>query len=202
MHAKLPQLSATVCNPKDCGLPSYSVHGILQARILEWVVMPFSRASSQPRDWTCASCISCIAGGFFTTEPPRKPSNVLSGVYSHWGLSHPTQGKGPWQRSQNKWANSFLSPRAIPTPWGPPWNNKKSLWGEGDGGPAWADRDLSGAPMWMCPNTYTQGWLHNEIFQFLFWGSEVSMTLNQMFQHYPDALYILPFPKAVCLQVF
>ena len=47
----------------DCSLPGSSVHGILQARILEWVAISFSRRSSQPRDWTC---VSCIAGGFFT----------------------------------------------------------------------------------------------------------------------------------------
>ena len=42
----------------------YTVHGILQARILEWVTFPFSRGSSQPRDW---AQVSCIAGGFFTS---------------------------------------------------------------------------------------------------------------------------------------
>jgi len=48
----------------------WAVHGILQARILEWVAVSFSRGSSQPRDQTCGFChISCIAGGFFTTEP-------------------------------------------------------------------------------------------------------------------------------------
>ena len=51
-----------------------SVHGILQTRILEWVAMPSSRGSSQPRDRTCIYCVSCIAGGFFfTIEPLRKP---------------------------------------------------------------------------------------------------------------------------------
>ena len=48
------------CDPMDCGPPGSSVYGILQARILEWVVIPFSRGSSQPRDWTRVSCISCI----------------------------------------------------------------------------------------------------------------------------------------------
>ena len=48
--------------------------GILQARILKWVVMPSSRGSSRPRDQTSDSCSSCIAGGFFTTEPLGKPS--------------------------------------------------------------------------------------------------------------------------------
>ena len=47
--------------------------GILQARILEWVATHSSRGSSQPRDRTHISCDSCIAGGFFTAEPPGKP---------------------------------------------------------------------------------------------------------------------------------
>ena len=47
----------------DYSLPGSSVHGILQARILEWVAMPFSRGSSQPRNWTW---VSCITGRFFT----------------------------------------------------------------------------------------------------------------------------------------
>ena len=65
IHAKLLQLCLTLCNPMDYNLPGSSVHGILQARILEWVAMPSSRGSSQPRDWTCESC---IAGRFFTAE--------------------------------------------------------------------------------------------------------------------------------------
>ena len=48
--AKSLQLYLTLCNPMDCSRPGSSVCGILQARILEWVVMPFSRRSSQPRD--------------------------------------------------------------------------------------------------------------------------------------------------------
>ena len=40
----------TLCDPMDCSLPGSSVHGILQARILEWVAMPSSKGSSQPRD--------------------------------------------------------------------------------------------------------------------------------------------------------
>ena len=49
-----------LCNFVDCSLPSSSVHGILQARILEWVAMPSSRGSSQPRDQTHVSYISYI----------------------------------------------------------------------------------------------------------------------------------------------
>ena len=47
-----------LCDPTDCSPPGSSVHGILQARILEWVAMPCSRGSSQPRDWTCVSYVS------------------------------------------------------------------------------------------------------------------------------------------------
>ena len=53
-----------------------SVHGISQARILEWVASPFSRGFSRPRDWTC---ISWTAGGFFTVEAPEKPQSNLQG---------------------------------------------------------------------------------------------------------------------------
>ena len=52
-----------MCDPIDCSLPGSSVHGILQVRIPEWVAIPFSRGSSQPRDWTHDSH---TAGKFFT----------------------------------------------------------------------------------------------------------------------------------------
>ena len=51
------QLCSTLCNPMNCSPPGSSVHGILQARILEWEAIPFSRGSSQPRDQTSVSCI-------------------------------------------------------------------------------------------------------------------------------------------------
>ena len=60
----------TLCDPMDCSPPGSSVHGISQARILEWLASSFSRGSSWPRDRTH---VSCIAGGFFITEPPGKP---------------------------------------------------------------------------------------------------------------------------------
>ena len=54
-------------------MPGSSVHGFIQARILEWVAIPSSRGSSRPRDPTCSSCAPRSAGGFFTAEPPGKP---------------------------------------------------------------------------------------------------------------------------------
>ena len=59
VKVKVAQLCLTLCDPM-----AYTVHGILQARILEWVGSPFSRGSSQPRDQTW---VSHIAGGFFTS---------------------------------------------------------------------------------------------------------------------------------------
>ena len=56
----------TLCNPLGCSLPGSSIHGIFQARILEWVAMPSFRGSSWRRDWTHISCVSCIVGRFFT----------------------------------------------------------------------------------------------------------------------------------------
>ena len=52
---ELAQSCPTLCNPMDCSLPGSSVHGIFQARILEWVAISFSRESSRPRDQTWVS---------------------------------------------------------------------------------------------------------------------------------------------------
>ena len=57
MHAKSFQLYQTLCSPMDYSPPGSSVHGILQARILEWVAMPSSRGSSWPRGGPLVSCI-------------------------------------------------------------------------------------------------------------------------------------------------
>ena len=67
-EVKVIQLCLALCDPVD-----YTVHGILQARTLEWVVFPFSRGSFQPRDQTQ---VSCIASGFFASwamkeHPPK-----------------------------------------------------------------------------------------------------------------------------------
>ena len=76
MKVKVTQSFPTLCDPMD-----YTVHGILQARILEWVALPFSRGSSQPRDWTQ---VSHFAGGFFTIWVTREalgdPNKVALGT--------------------------------------------------------------------------------------------------------------------------
>ena len=96
------QLCPTLCNPVDCSPSGSFVHGILQARILEWITIPWgtplsmgfsmdkarvlewiavhsSRGSSQPRDQTQAFYVSCTAGGFFT---PSATWEALIFVYS------------------------------------------------------------------------------------------------------------------------
>ena len=65
----ITQSCPTLCNPMDCGLPGSLVHGIFQARVLEWVAISFSRGSSLPSDRTR---ISCIVGRRFTIWATRK----------------------------------------------------------------------------------------------------------------------------------
>ena len=68
MCGKSLQSYLTLCDTMDCSLPGSFVHGILQ----EWVAIPFSRGSSQPRDRTHASSDSFFAVRLFTAEPPQK----------------------------------------------------------------------------------------------------------------------------------
>ena len=74
VKVKVTQSCLTLCDPKD-----YTVHGILQARILEWVAFPFSRGSSQPKDQTQ---VSHIAGRFLTNWATREPKNTGVGSLS------------------------------------------------------------------------------------------------------------------------
>ena len=95
------QLCPTLCNPMDCSPPGSPVHGILQARIMEWVAISFSRGSSRPRDRTR---ISCITGGCFTILATREAwsesHSVMSdslwphGLYSSWNSPGQNTGVG------------------------------------------------------------------------------------------------------------
>ena len=84
VKVKAAQSCPTLCGPMDCSLPGFSVHGTLQTRILEWVAVPFSMESSQPRDQTQ---VSCIAGSFFTIWVIRED---LSGLEFHKYINLPT----------------------------------------------------------------------------------------------------------------
>ena len=78
------RLCWTLRDLMDYSPPGCSIHGILQARILEWVAMSFSRRSSQPRDRTQ---VFWLAGEFFTTEPPGKSTPVVV-LTPMWHASH------------------------------------------------------------------------------------------------------------------
>ena len=67
-HAKSLQSCPTLCDPVDYSPPDFSVHGILQARILEWVAMPSSRRSSNPAIEPMSLESPALGGGFFTTS--------------------------------------------------------------------------------------------------------------------------------------
>ena len=71
----LTKLCLTCCDLMSCILPGSSVHGTSRERISEWAAISFSRGSCWSRDQIC---ISCTGGGFFTTEPPGKPSYLFS----------------------------------------------------------------------------------------------------------------------------
>ena len=77
------QSCLTICNTLDCSLPRSYIHVISQARILEWLAIPFSRGSSRSRDQTQ---VSCIAGRLFTVWATREASTML--FIKVWSLEH------------------------------------------------------------------------------------------------------------------
>ena len=90
MHAKSFQLCLTLWDSMDCNAPGSSVHGILLAKILEWVAMPSSRWSSWARDQTHISSISCI--GSLPLVLPGKTGIVSYIELNHW--NHPDHESG------------------------------------------------------------------------------------------------------------
>ena len=122
------------CDPMDCSLPGFSAPRILQARILEWVTISFSKPSSQPRNRTW---VSCITGRFLTNWAIRKTlifwcwswsSNSLATWYeelTHWKRSW------CWKRlkvggegDDREWAGRM----ALPTWWTWVWASSRSQW--------------------------------------------------------------------------
>ena len=72
MCVLVAQSCMTLCDPMDCSLPAYSVYGIHQAKILEWVDIPCSRGSSQPGDRTHIACLlHCQAGSLPLVVPGK-----------------------------------------------------------------------------------------------------------------------------------
>ena len=106
-YCHILQLCPTLWDPTDCSTPGSSVHGILQARLLVWVAILFSRGSSWPRDWTE---VSCVAGRFFTIWATREAPTLGGG-----GLTYPTTtpaGLGGRRVSSSQLQNPFLEQHA------------------------------------------------------------------------------------------
>ena len=98
--AKSLQLCPTLCHPLDCSPPGSSVHGISQARILEWVAMPSSKGSSPPRNQTCVSCLQHWQAGSLPLVPPAEKAVAPTPVLLP-GKSHGRRGLvgcSPWGR--------------------------------------------------------------------------------------------------------
>ena len=109
MKVWVAQLCPTLCDHMDCSSQASLSMGILQARILEWVAMPFSRGSSQPRDWTW---VSRIAGRFFTIWATREAQESWS------GLSCPPPGNLPDAGVKPVFVVQLLSSvQLFVTPW-------------------------------------------------------------------------------------
>ena len=124
-YCSVAQSRLSLCNPMDCSLPGSSIHGILQARILEWVAISYSRGSSQPRDQTR---ISYIASRFFPVWATRKTHVRLGSEMEVKSLSHVRLFVTPWTVAyqgppsvgfsrQEYWSGlPFPSPRDLPNP--------------------------------------------------------------------------------------
>ena len=84
VHAKLFQLCLTICDPMECSPSGSSVHGVFQARIPEWVAMPSSRGSSQPRDETLSLSLLHWQVSSLPLPPLGKPYCCMD-----WSVSFP-----------------------------------------------------------------------------------------------------------------
>ena len=139
-ESEVAQSYPTLCNPMDCSLPCSSVHGIFQARVLEWVAISFSRGPSRPRDWTQ---VSLIVGRHFTVWATREVCKWRGtkesldeserGEWKSWLKTQHSKNKDHGIRSHhliaNRWGNNgssdrlhFLGVQNHCRWWQKPWN--------------------------------------------------------------------------------
>ena len=131
MKVKVTRLCSTLCNPMDCSLPGSSVHGILQARTLDWVVVPFSRGSSQPRGQTQVEpnviepSLQADPLPFEPTEKQKKmlvlkyPStlewiNILETLESYEGILHSNKKNSVNMYKMHESQSMLLNKRSKP----------------------------------------------------------------------------------------
>ena len=121
-YAKSLQSCPTLCNPMTHSLPGSSVHGILQARILKNTAISYSRGSSQPRDWTHISCISCIGRRIIYHQHHPGSSDIylcecmLSGFIYVWLYATPWTVACQAQRSMRFSRHKYWSGLPCPPP--------------------------------------------------------------------------------------
>ena len=116
MKVKVAQLCPTLCDPMDCSHPGFSIHGILQARILEWIAIPFSRRTSQSRGRTL---VSCITGRFFivcTSGNPLKVTQSCLTLCDPMDCSHQALLSTEFSRLFYWSGLPFPSPGDLPNP--------------------------------------------------------------------------------------
>ena len=115
-----------LCDPMDCSLPGFSLHGILQARVLGWVAISFSRGSSQPRDRTQ---VSHIPGRCFNLWATREQAHeVRSGSVSFGSLS-PGAQKVLFEPSEGIWGVRCLILNAVSPLYHFVWTSLLLMWG-------------------------------------------------------------------------
>ena len=111
LQSEVSQSCLILSDPMGCSLPGFSVHGILQARILEWIAISFSRGSSWPRDWTHFSYISCIG----RTKALQK-SKMLT---TWWSILHSREELTyrPTEAPEETTWGQIKGIQALHTPW-------------------------------------------------------------------------------------
>ena len=109
MKLLVTQSCPTLCNPRDCSQTGFSVHGIRQVRILEWVAILFSRGSSWLRDRTG---VSCIAGRLFSIWTTRETQNGR-GLWQNPGETFYCSVVDQWKVKQ--WSGEWLL--GVRWPW-------------------------------------------------------------------------------------
>ena len=106
--SEVTQSCQTLCDPVDCSLPGSSLHGILQARVLEWVAISFSRGSSWPRDRTP---VSHIAGRHFnlwaTREAPSHCLGICKTKFQKMEFKKWSEWKNHWIKTRTSYSTCF-----------------------------------------------------------------------------------------------
>ena len=140
--SEVTQSCPTLCDPMDCSLPGFSIHGILQARILEWVTISFSRGSSQPRDRTRVSHIGGRCFNLWATRELLPYHVVIVGTHL---------------RSSGNWAS--LLAQLVKNP---PAMQETLVWSLGWEDPLEKGKATHSSILaWRIPWTYSP-WVHKE----------------------------------------